>query len=180
MPPSSYSASSSHIGASRASDHKASTNRVTHLVACGPKSCNTGFTPRAMTPRSLLTFGRGKSVPRKPGVKSARFTSRSGATETRSSSRAGKSSNPQGMAVLRVQQIFMPYAREAGLPHPVASHSLRHSCAVHALDFLPRVRGQSSRPPLARSTQVYARITSPAREQMLPQLAQSRFVVRWI
>jgi site-specific recombinase XerD len=117
-------------------------------------------------------------VPRKPGVKSARFTSRSGATEARSSSRAEKSSNQQGMAVLRVQQIFKRYAREAGLPHPVASHSLRHSCAVptFSLEYVADLLGHRS----IRSTQVYAPITSPAREQMLRQLAQSGFVVRWI
>lgn len=92
-----------------------------------------------------------------------------------------QSSNQQGMTVLRVQQLFKRYAKEAGLPHPVASHSLRHSCAVHALEsgfsleYVADLLGHRS----LRSTQVYAKITSPAREQMLQQLAQSRFVVRW-
>jgi integrase len=92
-----------------------------------------------------------------------------------------QSSNQQGLTVLRVQQLFKRYAKAAGLPRSVASHSLRHSCAVHALEagfsleYVADLLGHRS----VRSTAIYARITTPAREQMLKNLSQSRFVVRW-
>lgn len=92
-----------------------------------------------------------------------------------------QSSNQKGLTVLRVQQLFKRYANSAGLPHSVASHSLRHSCAVHALEagfsleYVADLLGHRS----VRSTVIYARITTPAREQMLKNLSQSRFVVRW-
>jgi len=92
-----------------------------------------------------------------------------------------QSSNQRGLTVLRVQQLFKQYARAARLPASVASHSLRHSIAVHALEegfgleYVADLLGHTS----VRSTAIYARITSKAREEMMRQLDRSRHVVAW-
>lgn len=86
-----------------------------------------------------------------------------------------------GSHVLRVQQLFKTYARAAGLPASVASHSLRHSIAVHSLEegygleYVADLLGHTS----TRSTAIYARITSRGREEMIRRLDVSRHIVSW-
>jgi integrase/recombinase XerD len=93
-----------------------------------------------------------------------------------------QSNNQRGLTVLRVQQLFKEYARVAGLPSTVASHSLRHSIAVHSLDegfgleYVADLLGHTS----IRSTAIYARISSRARDDMMRRLDRSRHVVSWI
>lgn len=94
----------------------------------------------------------------------------------------GRQSNNQvGLTVLRVQQLFKQYARAAGLPASVASHSLRHSIAVHALEegfgleYVADLLGHTS----IRSTAIYAKVTTPARDAMIRRLDKSRAVVSW-
>jgi site-specific recombinase XerD len=92
-----------------------------------------------------------------------------------------QSNNQRGLTVLRIQQLFKRYAREAGLPSSVASHSLRHAIAVHALEegfgleYVADLLGHTS----VRSTAVYARITSRGRDDMVRRLDRSRFIVAW-
>lgn len=92
-----------------------------------------------------------------------------------------QSNNQHGLAVLRVQQLFKHYARAAGLPPTVASHSLRHSIAVHSLEegfgleYVADLLGHAS----IRSTAIYAKVTTPAREAMMRRLDRSRYVVSW-
>ena len=92
-----------------------------------------------------------------------------------------KSTNQRGLTVLRVQQLFKEYARVAGLPGTVASHSLRHSIAVHSLEegfgleYVADLLGHTS----VRSTAIYARISSKGRDEMMRRLDQSRHVVAW-
>jgi site-specific recombinase XerD len=92
-----------------------------------------------------------------------------------------QANNQRGLSVLRVQQLFKRYAREAGLPPHIASHTLRHSIAVHSLEeglsleYVAELLGHRS----VRSTAVYARITSRARNEMLRRLDRSRYVVAW-
>ena len=80
-----------------------------------------------------------------------------------------ESTNQRGLTVLRVQQLFKRYAAEAGLQPEVASHSLRHSIAVHALDagfgleHVQDLLGHTS----IRSTAIYARVSSRARDGMM-------------
>ena len=92
-----------------------------------------------------------------------------------------QSNNQRGLAVLRVQQLFKHYAKAAGLPHSVASHALRHSIAVHSLEegfgleYVADLLGHRS----TRSTAIYARVTTPARDEMMRRLDRSRYVVSW-
>jgi site-specific recombinase XerD len=95
---------------------------------------------------------------------------------------AGRESNNQhGIRVLQVQRLFKQYAGTAGLPATVASHSLRHSIAVHSLEegfgleYVADLLGHTS----IRSTAIYARVTTPARDEMMRRLDRSRFVVSW-
>jgi len=63
----------------------------------------------------------------------------------------------------------------------VASHALRHSIAVHALEegfgleYVADLLGHTS----VRSTAIYARITSRGREEMMRRLDRSRHIVTW-
>ena len=83
--------------------------------------------------------------------------------------------------MLRVQQLFKQYAAAAELPSSVASHSLRHSIAVHSLEegfgleYVADMLGHTS----IRSTAIYAKVTTPARDQMMRRLDRSRYVVSW-
>lgn len=92
-----------------------------------------------------------------------------------------KSNNQSGLRVLQVQRLFKAYARAAGLSPSVASHSLRHSIAVHSLEegfgleYVADLLGHTS----IRSTAIYAKVTTPAREEMMRRLDRSRFVVSW-
>lgn len=92
-----------------------------------------------------------------------------------------QSNNQRGLTVLRVQQLFKHYAAAAGLPPAVASHSLRHSIAVHSLEegfgleYVADLLGHTS----IRSTAIYAKITSSARDQMMRKLDRSRYIVDW-
>jgi integrase/recombinase XerC len=92
-----------------------------------------------------------------------------------------QSNNQRGLTVLRVQQLFKHYASQAGLPDSVASHSLRHSIAVHSLEegfgleYVADLLGHTS----IRSTAIYAKVTTPAREEMMRRLDRSRHVVGW-
>jgi len=92
-----------------------------------------------------------------------------------------QSNNQRGMISLRVRQLFKHYARLAGLPAPLSSHSLRHSIAVHSLEegfgleYVADLLGHTS----IRSTAIYARVTTPAREAMMRRLDRSRYVVSW-
>lgn len=92
-----------------------------------------------------------------------------------------ESNNQHGLRVLQVQRLFKEYAQHAGLPSTVASHSLRHSIAVHSLEegfgleYVADLLGHTS----IRSTAIYAKVTTPAREEMMRRLDRSRFVVSW-
>jgi len=92
-----------------------------------------------------------------------------------------QSNNQRGLTVLRVQQLFKRYAGQAGLPPTVASHSLRHSIAVHALEegfsleYVADLLGHTS----IRSTAIYAKVTTPGRDAMMRALDRSRKVVSW-
>jgi len=95
---------------------------------------------------------------------------------------AGRESNNQhGLRVLQVQRLFKSYAASAGLPPAVASHSLRHSIAVHSLEegfgleYVADLLGHRE----IRSTAIYAKVTTPAREAMMKRLDRSRYVVSW-
>ena len=93
-----------------------------------------------------------------------------------------QSTNQRGLTVLRIQQLFKRYAKEADLPTSVASHSLRHSIAVHSLEegfgleYVADLLGHTS----IRSTAIYARISSKAREGMMQQLDRSQHIVSWV
>ena len=92
-----------------------------------------------------------------------------------------QSSNQRGLTVLRVQQLFKRYAREAKLPASIASHSLRHSIAVHSLEegfgleYVADLLGHTS----VRSTAIYAKITNKGRDEMMRRLDRSRHIVAW-
>lgn len=92
-----------------------------------------------------------------------------------------ESNNQHGLRVLQVQRLFKEYAQQAGLPSAVASHSLRHSIAVHSLEegfgleYVADLLGHTS----IRSTAIYAKVTTPAREAMMRRLDRSQHVVRW-
>lgn len=92
-----------------------------------------------------------------------------------------QSNNQRGLTVLRIQQLFKEYADRAGLPAMVASHSLRHSIAVHSLEegfgleYVADLLGHTS----IRSTAIYAKISNRAREDMIRKLDRSRHVVAW-
>lgn len=92
-----------------------------------------------------------------------------------------ESNNQHGLRVLQVQRLFKHYATVAGLPPTIASHSLRHSIAVHSLEegfgleYVADLLGHTS----IRSTAIYAKVTTPAREAMMRRLDRSRFVVSW-
>ncbi len=92
-----------------------------------------------------------------------------------------ESNNQHGLRVLQVQRLFKQYAGAAGLPASVASHSLRHSIAVHSLEegfgleYVADLLGHTS----IRSTAIYAKVTTPAREEMMRRLDRSRYVVSW-
>ena len=119
-------------------------------------------------------------MPRKPGVKSARFTSRWGATA------AVPLHGPERAVTSRVwpcsacsrSSSVTPGKRDSPTPspHTPSGTRARSTLSIFSLEYVADLLGYRS----LRSTQVYARITSPAREQMLRQLAQSCFVVRWI
>src|SRR5436190_6544945 len=92
-----------------------------------------------------------------------------------------ESTNQHGIPVLQVQRLFKSYAAQAGLPSTVASHSLCHSIAVHSLEegfgleYVADLLGHRS----IRSTAIYAKVTTPARERMIERLSKSRYVVAW-
>ena len=92
-----------------------------------------------------------------------------------------ESNNQHGLRVLQVQRLFKRYSAAAGLPPTVASHSLRHSIAVHSLEegfgleYVADLLGHTS----VRSTAIYAKVTTPARDAMIRRLDRSRFVVAW-
>lgn len=92
-----------------------------------------------------------------------------------------ESNNQHGVRVLQVQRLFKRYAAEAGLAPSIASHCLRHSIAVHSLEegfgleYVADLLGHTS----IRSTAIYAKVTTPAREAMMRRLDRSRFVVSW-
>jgi integrase len=92
-----------------------------------------------------------------------------------------ESNNQHGLRVLQVQRLFKRYAGEAGLPPSIASHSLRHSIAVHSLEegfgleYVADLLGHTS----IRSTAIYAKVTTPARDAMMRRLDRSRYVVSW-
>ena len=92
-----------------------------------------------------------------------------------------ESNNQHGLRVLQVQRLFKEYASQAGLPSSVASHSLRHSIAVHSLEegfgleYVADLLGHTS----IRSTAIYAKVTTPARDAMMRRLDRSQHVVRW-
>ena len=92
-----------------------------------------------------------------------------------------QSNNQRGMIPLRVRQLFKHYAKLAGLSPAVSSHSLRHSIAVHSLEegfgleYVADLLGHTS----IRSTAIYAKVTTPAREAMMRRLDRSRYVVSW-
>ena len=92
-----------------------------------------------------------------------------------------ESNNQHGLRVLQVQRLFKRYAAGAGLAPTIASHSLRHSIAVHSLEegfgleYVADLLGHTS----IRSTAIYAKVTTPAREQMMRRLDRSRYVVSW-
>jgi site-specific recombinase XerD len=92
-----------------------------------------------------------------------------------------ESNNQHGLRVLQVQRLFKRYAATAGLSPTVASHSLRHSIAVHSLEegfgleYVADLLGHTS----IRSTAIYAKVTTPARDAMIRRLDRSRFVVAW-
>jgi site-specific recombinase XerD len=92
-----------------------------------------------------------------------------------------ESNNQHGLRVLQVQRLFKRYAAEATLPPTIASHSLRHSIAVHSLEegfgleYVADLLGHTS----IRSTAIYAKVTTPAREAMMRRLGRSRYVVSW-
>jgi site-specific recombinase XerD len=92
-----------------------------------------------------------------------------------------ESTNQRGILELTVRRLFKQYAAPAGLAPGLASHSLRHSIAVHSLEegfgleYVADLLGHTS----IRSTAIYAKVTTPAREQMMRRLDRSRFVVSW-
>lgn len=92
-----------------------------------------------------------------------------------------QSNNQRGLTQLRVRQLFKHYADVAALPATVASHSLRHSIAVHSLqegfglEYVADLLGHTS----TRSTALYAKIVSPARDEMMRRLDRSKHVVSW-
>jgi integrase/recombinase XerD len=92
-----------------------------------------------------------------------------------------ESNNQHGLRVLQVQRLFKHYAAAAGLPPTIASHSLRHSIAVHSLEegfgleYVADLLGHTS----IRSTAIYAQVTTPARDAMMRRLDKSRYVVSW-
>ncbi|NOT32996.1 MAG: tyrosine-type recombinase/integrase [Candidatus Eisenbacteria bacterium] len=92
-----------------------------------------------------------------------------------------ESNNQHGLRVLAVQRWFKKYAADAHLSPAIASHSLRHSIAVHSLEegfgleYVADLLGHTS----IRSTAIYAKVTTPAREEMMRRLDRSRHVVSW-
>lgn len=92
-----------------------------------------------------------------------------------------ESTNQHGLRVLQVQRLFKEYAAAAGLPPSIASHSLRHSIAVHSLEegfgleYVADLLGHTS----IRSSAIYAKVTTPARDSMMRRLDRSRYVVSW-
>lgn len=92
-----------------------------------------------------------------------------------------QSNNQRGLTVLRIQQLFKEYAAAGALPASVASHSLRHSIAVHSLEegfgleYVADLIGHTS----IRSTAIYAKISNRGREEMLRRLDRSQHVVAW-
>jgi site-specific recombinase XerD len=92
-----------------------------------------------------------------------------------------QATNQKGMAQQRVRQLFKHYAEAAVLPDNLASHALRHSIAIHALqegfglEYIADLLGHTS----TRSTAIYARIIAPAREAMMRRLDVSRHIVSW-
>ena len=92
-----------------------------------------------------------------------------------------ESNNQHGLRVLQVQRLFKRYAAAAGLPAQIASHSLRHSIAVHSLEegfgleYVADLLGHTS----IRSTAIYAKVTTTARDEMMRRLDRSRHVVSW-
>lgn len=92
-----------------------------------------------------------------------------------------QSNNQRGLTVLRVQQLFKEYAAAAGLPASVASHSLRHSIAVHSLDegfgleYVADLLGHTN----IRSTAIYAKISNPTRDEMIRRLDRSKHIISW-
>src|SRR5439155_3341425 len=92
-----------------------------------------------------------------------------------------ESTNQRGIRELTVRRLFKQYAAAGDLPADVASHSLRHSIAVHSLmegyglAHVADLLGHRS----IRSTLEYAKIVDPGREQMIHRLDRSRYVVSW-
>jgi len=83
-----------------------------------------------------------------------------------------QSNNRRGMIPPRGRQLFKHYANLAGLSPTLSSHSLRHSIAVHSLEggfgleYVADLPGHTS----IRPTAIYARVTTPAREEMMRRL----------
>ncbi len=92
-----------------------------------------------------------------------------------------EANNQHGLRVLQVQRLFKQYAQAAQLPPTVSSHCLRHSIAVHALqegfglEYIADLLGHTS----VKSTAIYAKVTTPAREQMMQRLDHSRYIISW-
>jgi site-specific recombinase XerD len=126
-----------------------------------------GVTKEYPLPRDLVKVLR-RYLGKREGSGSFLFTGR-------------ESNNQHGLRVLQVQRLFKGYAAQAGLPASVASHSLRHSIAVHALqegyglEYIADLLGHAS----IRSTEIYAKIVSPGREEMMRRLDRSPYVVSW-
>jgi integrase/recombinase XerC len=92
-----------------------------------------------------------------------------------------ESTNQHGLHVITVQQSFKRYGAAAGLAANIASHSLRHSIAVHSLEsnfgleYVADLLGQTS----IRSTAIYAYVVDRGRDDMIRELDKSRHVVGW-
>jgi site-specific recombinase XerD len=92
-----------------------------------------------------------------------------------------ESTNQRGMTTTRIHQLFKQYAKHAELEPHVATHSLRHSIAVHSLEagfgleYVADLLGHRS----SRSTAIYAQVTSKARVEMMQRLDDSPAVVAW-
>lgn len=81
----------------------------------------------------------------------------------------------------RIQQLLKEYAGRAGLLAAVAFHSLRHSIAVHSLEegfsleCVADLLGHTS----IRSTAIYTKITSSARDEAVRLIDRGRHIIAW-
>jgi site-specific recombinase XerD len=94
---------------------------------------------------------------------------------------SARESNQQGISSRTLKRLFTHYRQAAGLRADLTSHSLRHSRAVHALEagvsleMVAEMLGHRS----LSATQVYACITSEARDKAFERLETSESIVRW-